>query len=131
MPRLAYKRFLPAIAVAMLHVARALASAQTALPVVKSITVESSVSVASGNILTYSYKVSNPSQNSGAFWFVALDIRKPQNAASLVDAGLNSDEGLTTALTQLVLAQIGKDLVPVGVLTPLSWRSSLSLSGTV
>src|SRR5437899_1323623 len=90
------------------------------LPILTSVNAEAAVSQSSGDILTYSYKISNPSQNTGSLWLLTLDIRKAPNGLVLSSEGLISDDRLTTSTSLLTLNRLRDELVPVGVLSPLN-----------
>lgn len=101
------------------------------LPTLNGVTVNSNVTVLSGDILVYSYNVTNPPSNTGSLWLVTLDIRKPAGGADVSGDGLNNDEGFFVNTSKVVQDRLGNQLIPVGIQTPADWNAALTVDGAV
>jgi hypothetical protein len=101
------------------------------VPSLTQVNVTASVSSAGSDVLRYSYKIANPISNEGSIWLVNLDIQKQAGSGYVSGDGLQNDDAFFVNTSNNVLKRIGDEVLPVGVQTPPSWDSTLTLSRTI
>lgn len=111
------------------------------VPVVKGVSVQTSIKLdKSRNTYTYSYAVTNPTDNTGSIWKIEIDLSAPsQLAGKLRAAGFTIPRGASgdvpfvkvyDTMRSMVDVPPALSVVPFGITTPKGWAGSLSVTGT-
>ncbi len=101
-----------------------------ALPILEHVEFKATVTLAASGIYTYAYSLTNPATNTGEIWTINIDITAPSGGQDVGAEGVVSGPRYTRHSSALVLSEIGRPLIPVGLFSPPEWISGLSIGGT-
>jgi hypothetical protein len=115
--------------VGLLMLVLAPAAAAQSLPALKNVSFMAAVS-RSGDVFTYSYRITNPSTSLGRVWTISVDITQAPNAASASADGLVNGPGFLTGTAEAVASLTETiPMIPVGGECPSGWLCSIAVNG--
>lgn len=100
------------------------------LPILENVEFKATVTLAASGVYTYAYSLTNPATNTGEIWVVNLDITAPSGGQDVGADGVVNGPRYERQSSELVLSEIGRPLIPVGLFSPSNWSAGLSIGGT-
>jgi len=93
------------------------------------VNVKTSLDEASG-IFYYSYKVTNSRSSTGEIWLFGVDITRPTTTLDPGSDGITNGQRFLRHGSAFAISNAGLLLVPVGLVSPSNWTSSVTVRGT-
>lgn len=100
------------------------------LPILKNVEFKATVRLAASGVYTYAYSLTNPATNTGEIWAIDIDITAPSGGQNVGADGVVNGPRYRRQSSELVLSEIGRPLIPVGLFSPPDWTAGLSIGGT-